>query len=94
MTHELASFYFKLKNSENMLLVGWMFLTQHEVAPTDLVWRWILKMNFYACTLIWEKIIVKYNILWLLQVETFIKAIFADSPLRKECLQRIKSASD
>lgn len=51
-------------------------------------------MNFYACTLIWEKIIVKYNTLWLLQVETFIKAIFADSPLRKECLQRIKNAND
>ncbi|XP_065013800.1 centromere/kinetochore protein zw10 homolog [Musa acuminata AAA Group] len=28
------------------------------------------------------------------EVETFIKAIFADSPLRKECLQRIKSAND
>ncbi|XP_074592298.1 centromere/kinetochore protein zw10 homolog isoform X2 [Curcuma longa] len=28
------------------------------------------------------------------EIENFVKAIFADSPLRKECLQRIRSASD
>lgn len=28
-----------------------------------------------------------------LQMEDFIKAIFADSPLRKECLWRIESAN-
>ncbi|XP_042407565.1 centromere/kinetochore protein zw10 homolog [Zingiber officinale] len=51
-------------------------------------------MPLKSITLVWESGELLSCGFTSCEIENFVKAIFADSPLRKECLQRIRNASD